>query len=73
MIAALCPGAKRAWMAIGRLKVNRDLRVFVIGDGAAGGRARLCRTLAFNFHGEWRLPSDGHFDERQLERPRFPG
>ena len=72
LIAALCPGAKRAWMAVGRLKENRDLRVFVLGEGPAVGRAHLCRTLAFNFHGEWRLPSDGHFDARQLDRPRIP-
>jgi len=72
MIAAFCPGAKRAWMSFGRLKANRDLRVFVLGDDPARGGARLCRTLAFNFHGEWRLPADGRFDARRLERPLFP-
>ena len=72
MVAAFCPGARRAWMAIGRLRENRDLRVFVLGDSPAGGPAHLCRTLAFNFHGEWRLPPGAKFDERQLERPRFP-
>ncbi len=71
MVAAFCPGASRAWMAIGRLKVDRDLRVFVVGS-APGGGAHLCRTLAFSFHGEWRLPPGTRFDERQLERPRFP-
>ncbi|MDQ2860938.1 MAG: hypothetical protein M3T55_09475 [Pseudomonadota bacterium] len=71
MVAAFCPGARRAWMAIGRLKVDRDLRVFVLGENPGGG-ARLCRTLAFSFHGEWRLPPGARFDERQLERPRFP-
>jgi len=72
MIAAFCPGARRAWMALGRLKANRDLRVFVLGEDAPGATARLCRTLAFNFHGEWRLPPGARFDERQLERPKFP-
>jgi hypothetical protein len=72
MIAAFCPGARRAWMAIGRLKANHDLRVFVLGQDSPGAAARLCRTLAFSFHGEWRLPSGAKFDERQLERPRFP-
>ncbi|MGI9170454.1 MAG: hypothetical protein ACR2FH_09815 [Caulobacteraceae bacterium] len=72
MIAAFCPGARRAWMAFGRLKPNRDLRVFVLSDTPAGGPARLCRTLDFTFHGEWRLPPGAKFDERQLERPRFP-
>jgi hypothetical protein len=69
MIAAFCPGAKRAWMSFGRLKANRDLRVFVIGDDPARGAARLCRTLAFNFHGEWHLPSDARPDIRPLEPP----
>lgn len=72
MIAAFCPGASRAWMAIGRLKANRDLRVFVLGQSPGGSSARLCRTLAFDFHGEWRLPPGAKFDERQLERPKFP-
>ena len=72
MVAAFCPGARRAWMAFGRLRANRDLRVFVLGDNAAGATARLCRTLAFSFHGEWRLPPGARFDERQLERPKFP-
>ncbi len=72
MIAAFCPGARRAWMAFGRLRANRDLRVFVLGDTAAGAPAHLCRTLAFDFHGEWRLPPGARFDERQLERPKFP-
>ncbi|MEO8926541.1 MAG: hypothetical protein ABI306_05195 [Caulobacteraceae bacterium] len=72
MIAAFCPGARRAWMAFGRLRANQDLRVFVLGDNPAGGGARLCQTLAFSFHGEWRLPPGAKFDERQLEHPRFP-
>ena len=72
LISAFCPGARRAWMAIGRLRVNRDLRVFVLGDDAAGGAAHLCRTLDFTFHGEWRLPPGAKFDQRQLERPLFP-
>ena len=56
LIAALCPGSKRAWMAIPRLKANRDLQVQVLGDSPTGGSRHLCRTLAFTFHGEWRLP-----------------
>lgn len=71
MVAAFCPGDNRAWMVIGRLKVDHDLRVFVLGQDRSG-RARLCRTLAFSFHGEWTLPPGTRFDERQLERPRFP-
>ena len=71
LIAAFCPGAKRAWMAFGRPRLNRDLRVYVLGDQAGRGPARLCRTLDFNFHGEWRLPSTGGFDKRQLPSDTF--
>jgi hypothetical protein len=55
MISAFCPGARRAWMAFGRLRANQDLRVYVIGDYPGGG-AKLCRSLRFTYHGEWRLP-----------------
>ncbi len=72
LIAAFCPGAKRAWMAFGLLKMNRDLKVLVIGAPAAGGPAKLCRVLQFSFHGEWRLPPGRSIDPRELERPRFP-
>ena len=56
LIAAFCPGATKAWMAFGKPRLNRDLRVFVLGPSANGGDVRLCRTLNFNFHGDWRLP-----------------
>jgi hypothetical protein len=72
LVAAFCPGARRAWMAFGGLRLNRDLRVLVIGAPAAGGAAKLCRTLQFTFHGEWRLPPGRQMDPRELERPRFP-
>lgn len=72
LTSAFCPGAKRAWMAFGRLRPNRDLRVFVLGDDAQGVAAHLCRTFDFTFHGEWRLPPGAKFDERQLERRQFP-
>ncbi len=55
MIAAFCPGSEKAWMAFGRPRLNRDLRVYVVGPSATGG-VRLCRTLNFSFHGDWRLP-----------------
>lgn len=72
LIAAFCPGAARAWMAFGALKLNRDLTVRVIGAPATGP-ARLCRTLRFSFHGEWLLPPERSMDARQLERGRYPG
>jgi hypothetical protein len=54
MISAFCPGARRAWMAFGRLRANQDLRVYVLGDYPGG--AKLCQSLKFTYHGEWRLP-----------------
>ena len=73
LTSALCPGSRRAWMAIGKLKFNEDLQVFVIGDNSAGGPARLCQTLNFTFHGEWRLPPPAEpFDTRELDQPQFP-
>jgi hypothetical protein len=68
LIAALCPGSARGWLAIGRPRYGSDLGVDVLGDGP-GGRARLCRKLAFNFHGEWRGPDTGKFDSRILSHP----
>jgi hypothetical protein len=73
LTSALCPGSKRAWMAIGKLKFDQDVQVYVIGDDPAGGPARTCQALAFTFHGEWRLPPPAKpFDVRELDRPRFP-
>src|SRR5579863_8628131 len=57
LIKAFCPGSKRAWMAFGRLVEAKPLRIRVIGDGPGGGPARLCETLEFTYHGEWKLPS----------------
>lgn len=72
MVAALCPGSAAAWMALARPRYGRDLRIYVLGDQVAGGRARLCRTLEFTFHGEWRLPSSGKFDESLFPHARGP-
>ncbi len=71
LIAALCPGSTRGWLAISRPRYGRDLGVDVLGDAPSGG-ARLCRKLAFNFHGEWRAPNDAKFDTRITQRPRGP-
>jgi len=73
LIAAFCPGAKHAWMSFGRVRSDSDLRVYVLGDGAAGGATHVCQTLDYSFHGEWRLPPGRPFDLRQLDHPRFGG
>jgi hypothetical protein len=73
LISALCPGAKRAWMAIGKVRVNADLHMDVIGE-SPGEAPRLCRALAYSFHGEWRAPPGGPLlRERDLPHGRFPG
>jgi hypothetical protein len=56
LISALCPGAKRAWMAFSGLGFNEPLKVAVMGAAAAPSKTRLCRTLAYDFHGEWSGP-----------------
>lgn len=56
LVAALCPGSKHGWIALGRVAYGADLQAVVIGD-APGGGTRRCRTLDFTFHGEWRLPA----------------
>ena len=71
LVAALCPGSKHGWMAFGRLRANRPLRVHVIGDGAAG--PHLCRTLDFDFHGEWPMPNSiPVVTDRDVKKPKFP-
>ena len=40
LIAALCPGSTRGWLAISRPRYGRDLGVDVLGD-APGGRAAV--------------------------------
>jgi hypothetical protein len=72
MISAFCPGSKRAWMAFGRLRENRDLKVHVLGDDPKGGGAHLCHTLAFRFHGEWKIPGGVTASPRDMATPQFP-
>jgi hypothetical protein len=71
LIAALCPGSKRGWLAIERPRYGQDLNMDVLGEAPSGG-AKLCRKLAFNFHGEWRRPDTGSFDSRLLNHPSGP-
>jgi hypothetical protein len=53
---ALCHGSDKAWLAVGPLKMGQDLRVRAIGRDPATGKAWLCVTLDYNYHGEWALP-----------------
>ncbi len=73
LISALCPGAARAWMAFGKVRLDVDLKVAVIGE-AKGARPRLCRVLAYSFHGEWIAPATTvALHEKDMPHGRFPG
>jgi hypothetical protein len=73
LVSALCPGASRGWLAFSRIGMDRDVQIAVIG-AATGKPARLCRVLAYRFHGEWRAPATGPaLRERDLPHGRFPG
>ena len=54
---ALCRGSDHVWLAFGRLKIGRDLRVRAIGHDPGTGETRLCETLDYSFHGEWLAPN----------------
>jgi hypothetical protein len=68
---ALCPGSKRAWLALTSVKYGRNIRAIVVGDDPAGG-VRRCRVLAFEFHGEWRLPAGTPPPTEENAPPSFP-
>jgi hypothetical protein len=73
LISALCPGASKAWMAFGRVRMDQDLKIVVISE-APGKGPSLCRTLAYTFHGEWIAPAVGPvMRESNLLHGRFPG
>jgi hypothetical protein len=72
MIAALCPQSHRAWMAFGHIRANHDLKIYVLGDGPNNGSARLCKTLDYTFHGEWKGPSGPPLTPGAIEPPQFP-
>jgi hypothetical protein len=71
-IAALCPGSKQGWVALTPVRFGQDLQAVVFGDDPTGGPARRCRTLAFTFHGEWRLPNGAGPPVESAEPPDFP-
>lgn len=72
LIAAFCPGSKRAWMAFSPVRLNQDLSVVVVGDSPAGGGPRRCHGFEFSFHGEWRLPPGTPPGFGPIGPPHFP-
>ena len=53
---ALCRGSDHVWLAFGRIKFGKDLRIRALGHDPATGKTRLCVTLDYTFRGEWSLP-----------------
>lgn len=55
-INAVCPGAERAWLLIGRLERFKDLELQAVGRAPGAGSVHVCSTMTFSFHSDWRLP-----------------
>jgi len=72
MVAAFCPGSTHGWVALGRIRANRDLRVHIIGDGPQPGQAHICHTLDFFFHGEWKTEVPFEVNPAEVKKPHFP-
>ena len=76
LIHAFCPGSGRVWLAFGRVAQSVDLRIQVLGDDPKSPpkahQARLCYTLDFYYHGEWRPPPGPGVPERDIPVPKFP-
>ena len=53
---AICPGAARAWLVIGRLERFQDLTVQAVGRDQGASGARRCVTFELGFRSEWTLP-----------------
>jgi hypothetical protein len=56
LIRAACPGSDHGWLAFGPLRANSDLVVHAFGRTGPTGKAHLCASLQFTWHGEWKLP-----------------
>ncbi|HEY1560606.1 MAG TPA: hypothetical protein VGF71_06930 [Caulobacteraceae bacterium] len=72
LVAALCPGSKRAWLAFTSIKYGQDLKAVVFGDNNDGRGVKACRRLAYYFHGEWTLPSGDAIKIDPIAPPDFP-
>ncbi|HEY1879291.1 MAG TPA: hypothetical protein VGG68_05110 [Caulobacteraceae bacterium] len=72
LVAALCPGSKRAWVAFTPIKYGEDLKAVVFGDSDDGRGVRACRRLAYAFHGEWILPPGATIKIDPVAPPDFP-
>lgn len=55
-VHAVCPGADRAWLLIGRLERFKNLELQAVGRRTGEAGAHACPSLDFSFHSEWRMP-----------------
>ncbi len=55
-VHAVCPGADRAWLLIGRIDRFQDLELQAVGRSAKDAQAHLCANMAFTFRSDLRLP-----------------
>ena len=70
-VHAVCPGAQRAWLLIGRLDRFRDLKLQAVGRGANDASAHACSSMDFSFRSDLRLP-DQDVPEARLPRQSLP-
>ncbi|HEY5411899.1 MAG TPA: hypothetical protein VIJ94_14350 [Caulobacteraceae bacterium] len=71
-VHAVCPGADRAWLLIGRLERFKTLELQAVGRRTGEAGAHACASLEFSFHSEWRTP-DQEVPTAQLFGARGPG
>ena len=57
-VHAVCPGADRAWLVIGKLDRFKDLQLQAVGRRPGESAAHACSDMAFGFRSDWRLPGD---------------
>lgn len=55
-VGAVCPGAERAWLLIGKLERFEDLTIQAVGRDKGAAGARLCASLVFSYRNDWTLP-----------------
>jgi hypothetical protein len=57
-VRAVCPGADRAWLLIGKLDRFKDLKLQAVGRRPGDTAAHACSDMAFGFKSDWRLPNN---------------
>jgi len=58
LVTALCPGARDAWLVVGRVRPGRPVVMHAVGLWE-DGRHRHCARLTYDWRGEWAVPQGG--------------